>query len=137
MLKKKKFVIGGIIILIAIVVLAYMGFQAGATYYYSVGEVLGKADTLYSKTIKVGGEVAPGVQQELGKPTHFTIIDIPEEGRDTATNRATLSIIYNGSLPDTFQVGWDVIVEGQYTQSGVFEAKSIITKCPSKYEPAQ
>ncbi len=130
MFKKKKFVIGGIIILIGVILLAYIGFQAGATYYYEVGELLGKADTLYDKTVKVGGEVAPDVEQELGKPTHFTLIDI--------TDRiTTLPIVYTGSLPDTFQVERHVIVEGQYTPSGVFEAKSIMTKCPSKYEPAQ
>ncbi len=123
MFKKKKFVIGGIIILIGVILLAYIGFQAGATYYYEVGELLGKADTLYDKTVKVGGEVAPGVEQELGKPTHFTIIDITD-------GTTTLPIVYNGSLPDTFQVERHVIVEGQYTQSGVFEAKSIIALPP-------
>ncbi len=114
-------------ILVAIIFLSIMGFKSGATYYYEVNELLAQGVSLDGKTVRVGGEVALGVEHEVGK-LDFKIIDIVS--RDT-----TLSVVYQGSVPDTFKEGRHVIVEGKYTPGGVFNASSIITKCPSKYEP--
>ena len=55
MLKNKKFIIGGIIVLIAAVVLGYVGFMGVGTYYYNVGEFLSKASTLAVQTVRVSG----------------------------------------------------------------------------------
>ena len=41
---------------------------------------------------------------------------------------------YQGPLPDTFQEGSDVVVEGRYTPGGGFEATTVLTKCGSRYE---
>ena len=37
-------------------------------------------------------------------------------------------------VPDMFAEGRDVIVEGHYAD-GIMHAKTIMTSCPSKYEP--
>ena len=129
MLEKKKFIIGGTLIIIAIVFLIILGLKSGATYYYEVNELLAQGSSLDGKTVRVGGEVAPDVEHEVGK-LRFKIIDIVSQ--DT-----TLPVAYQGSVPDTFKVGRHVTVEGRYTPGGVFEATSIITKCPSKYQPEE
>jgi cytochrome c-type biogenesis protein CcmE len=46
-----------------------------------------------------------------------------------------LPVEYTGILPDMFAEGRDVIVEGTYV-NGVLRAQSVMTSCPSKYEPA-
>ena len=43
---------------------------------------------------------------------------------------------YNGILPDMFAADRDVIVEGK-VEGGVFQAKTLLTTCPSKYESDQ
>jgi cytochrome c-type biogenesis protein CcmE len=49
---------------------------------------------------------------------------------------ATVPVVYRGTVPDLFQSGRDIVVDGRL-QNGVFVAVpgSLITKCPSKYAP--
>ena len=126
MLKNKKFIIGGILITLAIVFLVVLGFK-NLTYYYEVNEVLTQGDSLTGKTIRVAGEVAPDIEREVGT-LRFTIIDFTNEN-------TTLPVVYQGPVPDTFQVGREIVIEGKYISGGVFDATSIITKCASKYQP--
>ena len=56
---------------------------------------------------------------------------------DTSGSGASLPVFYSGAVPDTFKVGNQVVVEGEYTAAGIFEADAIIVKCGSKYEPAE
>ena len=126
---KKKFLIGGIILFIALGYLGYTGFVSSATYYYEVSEFLEQESTLYDQNVRVNGTVVPGSidQESQGLVLKFTIKDVEQEG--------TLSIIYHGAVPDTFKAGNDVVVEGKYTTEGIFEADTILTKCASKYAP--
>ncbi len=129
MLRKKRFLIGGIIVFLAIGYLGYMGFVSSATYYYTVSELTEQGSSIYDENVRVNGEVAPGsVEQEAqGTILRFTIIDI--EGEES------LPVVYQGIVPDAFKVGNDVVVEGHLDSSGIFQAHSILVKCPSKYVP--
>ena len=128
MLKNKKFIIGGIIVLLAAIVLGYVGFMGVGTYYYNVGEFLAKELTLGGQTVRVSGILEPdAAKTEL--IWNFTLKD--------ASSDATLAVIYSGAVPDTFKVGQQIVVEGKYDMAkGVFEGTSIIVKCASKYQPA-
>ncbi len=129
MFRRKKFIIAGVLVVVAFSFLGYMGFKSGTTYYYEVSELIGKGSAAYGKTVRVGGEVAPGIQQEAGKFTyHFSIVDV-------RTREITLPVVYKGSVPDTFAEGRHVVVEGKYNGT-LFEATGLMTKCPSKYAPA-
>jgi cytochrome c-type biogenesis protein CcmE len=46
----------------------------------------------------------------------------------------TLPVSYEGSIPDAFEDGADVVLQGEMAPSGTFEASSLLAKCPSKYE---
>jgi cytochrome c-type biogenesis protein CcmE len=50
---------------------------------------------------------------------------------------ATVPVLYRGTVPDLFQRGRDVVVDGRL-RSGVFVAVpgTLLTKCPSKYTPS-
>ncbi len=126
---KRKFLIGGIILFIAIGYLGYTGFVSSATYYYEVGELLGQSDLLLGQSVRVNGTVVPGsIEQETqGLALKFIIKDVELA--------ATLPVVYHGAVPDTFKAGNDVVVEGKYTAEGTFEATTILTKCASKYIP--
>jgi cytochrome c-type biogenesis protein CcmE len=126
MRKSRRFLIGGILIAAAIAFLVFMGLRSAATYYYKINEVLAQGSSLAGKTIRVEGEVAPDVVREVGS-LHFSLFD-------PAVQNATLQVVYQGPVPDTFQVGRNIVAEGKYDPGGVFEATSIITKCPSKYQ---
>ncbi len=126
MFKKKKFLIGGLIILAAVSYLGYTGFQRSATYYYAVSELVKPGGASYTGNVKVNGQVAPGsVQQDSARSLRFTLT---EGGQ-------SLPVIYEGAVPDAFKAGVDVVVEGRLNPTGVFQANAILTKCPSKYVP--
>jgi len=45
-------------------------------------------------------------------------------------------VVYKGTVPDLFRTGRDVVVDG-HLRNGVFVAvpNTLVTKCPSKYQP--
>ena len=46
----------------------------------------------------------------------------------------TMSVRYGKELPDTFVDEAEVVVEGEIGADKVFEAHTLLAKCPSKYE---
>lgn len=128
MLKKKKYLIGGLILIAALIFLGYFSFMGGLTYYYEVGELLGEANSITGQTIRASGNVADDVVKD-GLELRFTILDMSD-------SETSLPVVYSGAVPDTFKVGNQVVVEGKYT-GGVFEAESIIVKCGSKFIPKE
>ncbi len=128
MLRKRKFLIGGIIVFLAIGYLGFIGFQSSATYYYEVSELMEQGSSIYGENVRVNGQVAPGsVQQEAaGRILRFTII----EGEEN------LPVVYQGVVPDTFKVGNEVVVEGYLNSDDIFQGDILMPKCASRYVPA-
>jgi cytochrome c-type biogenesis protein CcmE len=130
-MKKKTYLIGGLIILVALGALGFVAFRGAATYYYTVGEILSKANTLSGQTVRVAGPVVVDSLELSKTPVNSAKFVI----HDRDNTQLLLSITYQGTLPDAFKEGTDAVAEGKLNSSGVFEATQIIVKCPSKYEP--
>lgn len=128
MLKKRKYLIGGLILIAALIFLGYFSFMGGLTYYYEVGELLDETNSITGQTIRASGNVADDVVKD-GLELRFTILDMSD-------SETSLPVVYTGAVPDTFKVGNQVVVEGEYT-GGVFEAEAIIVKCGSKFIPEE
>ncbi len=130
MLKRKKFLIGGIIVVLAIGFLSYMGFMGAATFYYEVSELLDQGSSAYDENVRVNGQVAPGSveQTAAGTITTFTLVDISGE--------ESLPVVYEGIVPDTFKAGNEVVVEGYLGSDGTFQGHTLVPKCASRYVPA-
>lgn len=128
MLKKKKFVIGGVIVFLAIGYLGYVGFQSAASYYYTVSELTALGDSVSGKVIRVNGLVAEPVERITSDLTLKFII---------AEGGQSLPVVYRGVVPDSFRLGGDIVVEGTLDTSGVFRATTLLPKCPSRYEPVE
>jgi cytochrome c-type biogenesis protein CcmE len=62
-------------------------------------------------------------------PMRFSISDDKDK-----TSKATLKIVYNGAVPNTFGNDIVAIVTGKLTADGTIEAKELQTKCPEKKE---
>ncbi len=128
MLKKRKYLIGGLILIAALIFLGYFSFMGGLTYYYEVGELLDETNSITGQTVRASGNVADDVVKD-GLELRFTILDMSD-------SETSLPVVYTGAVPDTFKVGNQVVVEGEYT-GGVFEAEAIIVKCGSKFIPEE
>lgn len=129
MLKKRKFVIGGLVILLAIAYLGYRGYAAGSTFYLEVDELLQQSVTIGQSATQVRGKVIPGTIRQEALSLRFSITDFE-------TGQGTIPVVYKGVVPDTFKADAEVVVEGYLDTNGVFQARKLMPKCPSRYVPA-
>ncbi|HUY13028.1 MAG TPA: cytochrome c maturation protein CcmE [Terriglobia bacterium] len=121
-----KFGIGIGIVLAVVAYEAISGFQQNEVYYVSVNEIL--AGKSRHQRVRVGGVVAPGSIERQGDTLKFKL----------AQGAEALPVVYVGSdtLPDTFRDGSQAIVEGRYSNGGMFRATEVQAKCASKYQVA-
>jgi cytochrome c-type biogenesis protein CcmE len=128
--KKLKFVIGSLVIIVAVIVLAIQGMKEDTTMSYSksVSEVQMLGSRAHSLTLKVNGDLKKGSIVRNNLDLDFVIVE----------GNSELQIHYIGKdpIPDTFNNDMDaeVIVSGKLQQDGVFNAERIQAKCASKYE---
>jgi cytochrome c-type biogenesis protein CcmE len=103
--------------------------QESKSYYVTIKEMNEMGDGVYSKRLRVAGNVQPGSIHRQGTHVEFTLT---EQGR-------TLNVVYSGTEapPDTFKDNAQALAEGNYGRDGVFHAKQLQAKCASKYGPAQ
>lgn len=130
-MRKKKYLIGGLIIFVALCALGFVAFRGAATYYYTVAEILNKASSLNGQTVRVAGPVVVDSLQVNKSPVNSANFVM----QDRDNSQLVLTVTYKGTLPDAFKEGTDAVAEGKLTPAGIFEATQIIVKCPSKYEP--
>jgi len=126
-LRHRKFLISGFIIFLGIGYLAFIGFQSSATYYFTVSELAEQKSAIHDQNVRVYGQVAPGsVEQEAaGNLLRFTVVHGEEN----------LAVLYQGVVPDSFLAGGDIVVEGELNSDGIFQAHTLMPKCPSRYIP--
>jgi len=131
--KQIKFVVGSVIIVVALGFLAYTGFRDNKAHYQNVSELYASKEVAYDRHLRVEGDVVAGsIDKTKPKETVFVI-----SHTDPATKQVqTLPVKYIGTdpLPDTFRDYAQAVVEGQYHRDGVFVANSMTAKCASKYE---
>jgi cytochrome c-type biogenesis protein CcmE len=123
---RKRYLIGGGILLVAVALLIYAGVQCFGVYMVSVDEFLAGDDIDYDSSVRVAGQVADDSISWDAESLEL---------RFTVTyESASMPVLYRGARPSGLQDGSGVVVEGKYRPSGVFEADQIILKCSSKYE---
>ena len=124
---KVKFLLGGVVVLGALVWLGFVGFEESKAYYITVQEYssMNHSD-LQGKTLKIAGDVVAGSIDRTRPQMEFVI---SQQGK-------SLRVRYVGKdvLPDTFKDGSKAVVEGNVAPDGVFVARHIEAKCASKYE---
>ena len=124
-MKRKKFIIGGIILGVALAFLIYMGLKGSPTY--TVSEFLRPENRTQGQLVRVQGMVQAGTIEQKAADLSLKFIMVEGGGR--------LPIAYKGVVPDTFKAGGDIVVEGKLDPSGTFVATTLMPKCPSKYVP--
>jgi len=124
-----SFIIAGIAILGAIFYLVFINTQSSAVYYMTVTE-LHKCNTCTSQDVRVAGIVQAGsvIRNDANGSISFDIKD--------SSSSLSLPVTYSGVVPDIFRPGVQVVVEGNYKGQGAFQAQTLLTKCPSKFQAA-
>ena len=117
-----------------ILTLVFTSFKGSAVYSKGVEDLIRDKAKLADRAVRVEGTLVKGTLVRRDQPCEyrFTISDVKNKS-------AALPVRYAQCIvPDTFRdmPGMDVSVtaEGKLTESGAFEASTIMAKCPSKYE---
>ena len=131
---KEKFFVGVVLVIGAIGYLIYTGIRETSTYYLTIEEFLPQREALANEGVRVAGRVQAGSVQWSPKDLHLKFVLGPFK-EEAGTPPAGVPVAYQGILPDMFAEGRDVIVEGRYDASNTLLAKTLMTSCPSKYEP--
>ena len=124
---KKRYLIGGGIIVLAVAYLITLSLGNSVSYYLTVSEFMGKSDELYDTRVRVIGNIVDGSVQWNAEDVELKF-SVSEGGE-------TLPVLYNGARPSGFEPGSDILVEGKLQPDNVFLADQLILRCPSKYEP--
>jgi cytochrome c-type biogenesis protein CcmE len=104
----------------------YSSLSENCTYHLNVSEAVNIPSEKLKSARLFGVAEGDIVKPANGLGASFTM-------RDLENPKDTLYVQYKGALPDTFEKGAEVIVEGRM-EGKVFMAKTLMTKCPSKYE---
>lgn len=123
-MKKRLVAVSGVIIIVLILVLAFVGGNSAAKTV-SVAEAAELTDQ--NQKIQVTGNVVPESFSTENAILTFRIYD-PD-----ATSEE-LEVRYGGAAASTFGNDVTAICTGKVGADGVLEASELVTKCPSKYE---
>jgi cytochrome c-type biogenesis protein CcmE len=121
-----KLFIAGTIFLAAVVYLAVAGVRSGWVYFMDVDQFLAD-EKFHDQRVRLHGPV--GLDDFFVSPGSLTA------RFQLLGDSGQITVEYAGVIPDMFEAGKDVVVEGRVGEAGVFLADTLMTKCASKYEP--
>jgi len=124
--RQTKLLIGGFIVILAVGYLILTAIRGSTAFYLTVAEL--KAQGPSSRSTRVAGTI-------VGQSITWEARDLTLEF-EIADESGILPVAYHGPRPDMFLDGAEVVIEGLYTADGIFEARTLLMKCPSKYEEA-
>ena len=128
---KFKFIIFGVVLILAIGYMVYAAFPGNVLYFLTVSEFMGSDEYHDGRRIRVSGTLVDGSFQRIDNSTqsNFQLIDKSGSSVDR------LEASYVGVMPDLFfNPHSEIILEGRYEESDIFHAEHILVKCPSKYQ---
>ena len=101
--------------------LIYSASGGSSEYYLTVSEL--RAHPAYDQDVRVAGVVQTDIMYAPRGTVEFTEKD----------STASILVVYSGPLPDIFKPGITVVAEGRLGVDGIFHARTILAKCPSRF----
>ncbi len=148
-----KFIVGGLLIVAAVVYLIVSSTQASAQYFLTVDEMVQRGSEVVGRDLRISGAVVgETIQYDPQTLTlTFEVADVPGDNAEIEAqgglaavlhqavidpNRTRVKVVYNGVKPDLLRDEAQAIMTGQLGEDGVFHAEELLLKCPTKYEEA-
>ncbi|HEX9560606.1 MAG TPA: cytochrome c maturation protein CcmE [Candidatus Dormibacteraeota bacterium] len=102
--------------------LVYSASGGSSEYYLTVSEL--RAHSPATGDVRVAGVVQDDIQRsDGGLHVRFTEKD----------GTASMLVDYTGTVPDIFRPGITVVADGRLGADGVFHARALLAKCPSRF----
>jgi cytochrome c-type biogenesis protein CcmE len=150
---RAKFILGGLLILAAVVYLIASSTQASAEYFMTVDEIKTKGSSVIDKNLRLSGAVlGDSISYDPQTLTlTFTVVHVPGDNADIEAQgglaevlhqavedptRSRIQVVYVGPKPDLLRHEAQAIMTGHLGADGIFYAEELLLKCPTKYEEA-
>ncbi len=152
---RAKFIIGGLLIIAAIVYLIISSTQANSEFFLTINEVSTRKSELVAsaRDVRVSGAViGDTIKYDPQTLTlTFTVANIPNDnkvidqqgGLAAVLHEAVVGkgvermpVVYKGVKPDLLKDEAQAIMTGRVGADGTFTANELLLKCPTKYEEA-
>ncbi|MEK7311583.1 MAG: cytochrome c maturation protein CcmE [Chloroflexota bacterium] len=148
---RMKFIVGGLLIIAAIVYLIATSTQSTAQYFFTIQEIKERGASVVGKNVRVSGAViGDSIQYDAQAfELRFTVANVPADQKEidaqgglaavlkTAVNdpnAARMEVIYVGVKPDLMKGEAQAIMDGHIDENGLFHADTLLMKCPTRYE---
>jgi len=152
-MKINKFVIGGMLILGAVVFLIWSATASTSEYFLTIDELNAKGSSIVDKNLRVSGAViGDTIQYDAETLTlTFEVAHVSGDNAQLETegglaealhqavldpSRSRMTVVYVGPMPDLLRHEAQAIVTGHLGEDGIFHADELLLKCPTKYEEA-
>jgi len=148
-----KFLIGGGLILAAVVYLIASSTTANAQFFLTIDELVAGRSQYADRNVRVSGAVdGESIVYEPATLTlSFTVAHVPsdiDEVNDAGglaavlheaisdPTRSRIQVVYVGPKPDLLRHEAQAIMTGSFGSDGIFYAEELLLKCPTRYEEA-
>lgn len=150
---RTKFIVGGLLILAAVVYLIVSSTQANAEYFMTIDELKAKGTADVGRNLRVSGAVIGDTIQYDSKTLTLTfeVANVPGDNKEIDAqgglaavlhqavidpSRSRVKVVYSGPKPDLLKNEAQAIMTGHLGSDGVFHADELLLKCPTKYQEA-
>ena len=150
---RAKFVVGGLLIVAAIIYLIVTSTQASAQYFLTVDELADRKGSEIGRDVRVSGAVIGEtvVYDPETLTLKFIVAHVPGDNSEIEAqgglakvlydavndpSRTRMPVVYIGPKPDLLRHEAQAIMTGEMGEDGIFYADELLLKCPTKYEEA-
>ena len=124
---KKAAIIVGVLGAVGVATaLVLNAFNSNLVFFYTPTQIAAK-EAPTGRTFRVGGMVESGTVKREGVTVRFNVTDTAK----------TVSVKYDGVLPDLFKEGKGVVAQGQLGPDGIFVAREVLAKHDENYMPPE
>lgn len=150
---KPKFLLGGLLILGAVVYLIFSSTTANAEYFMTVDELNAEGSAAINKSVRLSGAVVGDTIQYDSETLTLTfeVAQVTGDNNEIEAQgglaevlhqavidptRERVKVVYVGVKPDLLRSEAQAIMTGTLGDDGVFHADELLLKCPTRYEQA-
>jgi cytochrome c-type biogenesis protein CcmE len=148
-----KFILGGALILAAVVYLITSSMQQSAQFFMTVDELNNKGANAVGENVRVSGAIiGDSIQYDPQTLTlQFAVAHVTGDNAEIEAQgglaevlhqavidpgRPKLKVVYIGAKPDLMRNEAQAIMTGKMGADGIFYADELLLKCPTRYEEA-
>ncbi len=149
---RRKFIVGGVILLAGVVYLIVSNFVLNQQYFITVNDLTNPAnhDRYSGHSIRVSGVVLGDTIKYDGQTLEFVIANVPDSAAQIQDDGGLAKVLHNSAIdpsarkitvivtgqpkPDLLKNEAQAIVTGKLGADGKFYADELLLKCPTRYQ---